>query len=128
VKVLSVRPEWAWAIMCADPPKTVENRTWRTRYRGELGIHASKRRDPAAREFMAARFGIEVPRVVPTGMILGTVQLADIVRNATSGWANPGDLWHWLLADRAPWPVPVPVNGGLGLWDWKPAALEAETR
>ena len=59
MKILSVRPEWAWAIMFADPPKTVENRSWQTKYRGELGIHASKRPAPAARRFMASQFGIE---------------------------------------------------------------------
>ena len=126
MKILSVRPEWAWAIMFADPPKMVENRSWQTKYRGELGIHASKRPSPAARRFMASQFGIEVPRVVPAGVILGTVKLKDIVRNTASGWADPDSLWHWLLAARAPWPVPVPVNGSLRLWDWEPAALEAK--
>jgi hypothetical protein len=118
MKVLSVRPEWAWAIMFADPPKTTENRTWRTKHRGETGIHASIRPDPEAREFMDRRFGIQVPRVVPRGMILGTINLLDCVRGAADLWADPGDLWHWLLANRKPWPEPVPARCDLGLWDW----------
>lgn len=42
-KVLSLRPEWAWAVLFADPPKIVENRSWRTKHRGRLLIHASLR-------------------------------------------------------------------------------------
>jgi ASCH domain len=114
---LSVRPEWAWAVLFADPPKNVEVRTWRSRYRGEIGIHASLRPDPEARPFMA-QLGIEVPAVLPRGMILGTVDLRDCVRDAASPWADPGDFWYWLLADRKPWPVPVRAKGDLGLWEW----------
>ena len=51
-------------------------------------------------------------------MILGTVNLLYCVRGGADLWADPGDLWHWLLANRKPWPEPVPARGDLGLWDW----------
>ena len=35
---LSVRQPWAWAIVSGY--KDVENRTWKTNYRGDLWIHA----------------------------------------------------------------------------------------
>jgi hypothetical protein len=38
-RVLSIHPEWAWAIMFAG--KDVENRDWPTTNRGRLLIHAS---------------------------------------------------------------------------------------
>ena len=43
MKALSVRQPWAWAIAAAG--KDVENRTWRTDYRGLIAIHASARPD-----------------------------------------------------------------------------------
>ena len=38
---LSVRQPWAWALLFGG--KDVENRTWSTRCRGRIWIHASKR-------------------------------------------------------------------------------------
>lgn len=114
MKTLSVRPEWSWAILHAG--KLVENRSWATRYRGRLLIHASLRPDRAARGFMAA-LGIEVPAVALRGVILGSVVLVDVVDDADSPWAEPGQK-HWLLRDPEPWPVPVAAKGDLGLWDW----------
>jgi hypothetical protein len=113
-KTLSVRPEWAHALMYLG--KATENRSWRTKYRGRLLIHASLRPDPSAREF-AARLGLEVPAVVPRGAILGSVVLVDVVNDSTSPWAEPG-AWHWLLEDPQPWSEPVPAKGELGIWDW----------
>ena len=40
ITVLSVRQPWAW-LLC-EGLKDVENRNWRTNYRGELFIHAGK--------------------------------------------------------------------------------------
>lgn len=40
ITVLSVRQPWAW-LLC-EGLKNVENRNWRTNYRGELYIHAGK--------------------------------------------------------------------------------------
>jgi len=45
---LSVRPPWAQAIVAGV--KDVENRSWKTRYRGPVLIHASQRFDPSARD------------------------------------------------------------------------------
>lgn len=40
IKVLTVKQPWAHLIV--DNIKDVENRTWQTKYRGELYIHTSK--------------------------------------------------------------------------------------
>ena len=42
-----MRPPWAWATIYGG--KDVENRSWRTAYRGPLLIHASLHPDPGAR-------------------------------------------------------------------------------
>jgi ASCH domain len=114
MKTLSVRPEWSWAILFGR--KSVENRSWATWYRGRLLIHASLRPDREARPFMAA-LGVQLPAVVPRGVILGSVVLVDVVDGSPSPWAEPG-LKHWLLEDPQPWREPVPAKGDLGLWEW----------
>ncbi len=120
MKTLSVRPEWAHLILHGG--KLTENRTWRTKYRGPLLIHASLRPDPEARGF-AAGLGLEIPAVVPRGAILGSVYLVDVVDDSDSPWAEPGQQ-HWLLECPQPWPEPVPAKGDLGLWDFElPAEL-----
>ncbi len=94
--------------MIIDGMKAVENRSWRTLHRGTLAIHAAARVDRQG----AKRFpGVEGPR----GVILGTVQLIDVVLDSDSPWAAPG-AWHWLLGSPCPWETPVPATGRLGLW------------
>ncbi len=42
MKALNVRQPWAWMIACGY--KTIETRTWSTKYRGDILIVASKKR------------------------------------------------------------------------------------
>jgi hypothetical protein len=125
VKCLSVKQPWAWAIMAGL--KDVENRSWepyervrgqRVKVRGRLLIHASARPDDEGRRFIAS-LGVQTPRDLPNGVILGSVVLADVVTNSTSPWADPGQK-HWLVRDPIPWPAPIPALGKLGLWEWTP--------
>jgi hypothetical protein len=53
--VLTIRNPWAWAIVHGGKP--VENRGWRTAYRGPLLIHAGARSrwDPAGAQFPLLR-------------------------------------------------------------------------
>lgn len=108
MKALTFRQPWASLVMAGI--KDVENRTWRTNYRGRLVIHASSGID---REGMN-----EHGRLIadyPHGAILGTVELVDIVRDSTSPWAI-AENWHWCLADPRPYDVPIPAKGKLRLW------------
>ena len=43
MKVLSVRQPWAWALIHGG--KDIENRDWKTNYRGPLAIHAGQKFD-----------------------------------------------------------------------------------
>ncbi len=116
MKAITIRQPWASLIMAGI--KTVENRTWRTSYRGPLLIHAGAGTD---REAMA-RYGHLLPGW-PAGVILGTVDLTGCVRDHPSPWAEP-DCWNWLLARPRPLAVPVPARGRLGLWDVPDALAE----
>src|SRR5437016_10859136 len=44
MKALSVRQPWAWLIV--NGHKDIENRSWQTKFRGKLLIHAGQRFDP----------------------------------------------------------------------------------
>lgn len=43
IKTLSIQQPWSWAIIHGG--KNIENRTWRTKYRGPIFIHTSKKID-----------------------------------------------------------------------------------
>jgi hypothetical protein len=91
IKALSVKQPWASRI--ASGEKTVEYRSWATRYRGDILIVASK--SPVAKG-------------LPSGMALCIVSLDDCLR-------LPGGGYGWQLSNvRAV--APFPVRGSLGLY------------
>jgi hypothetical protein len=90
MKVLSVRQPWAGLIV--EGVKPVENRTWATRYRGPLAIHAGARWDDdggleVARRLLAAEGVPEWPELCGlTGGVIGMVELVDCVSAHPSPW------------------------------------------
>lgn len=122
MKALTIHPVWAWAIMAGH--KRVENRTWATKHRGRLAIHAAansaaaRKSDAIARQTLAA-VGIEVPEEVTSGALLGTVELVDIVEAADDRVAGDhlatGPLC-WMLEDPRPLSEPVPMKGQQSIW------------
>lgn len=111
MKALTVRQPWASLIMAGV--KDIENRTWRTKHRGKLTIHAGRAdRGPHTREAWHAVAALNLD--TPTGVLLGTVDLFDITENSASAWAVP-EHYHWQL--RNPKRMrPVAAKGRLGLW------------
>jgi hypothetical protein len=108
MKALTVRQPWAWAILHAG--KDIENRTWRTKHRGTLAIHASLSR--AGHWTLPDR--VIPPTNLERGAILGIVVVVDVVDRSTSDWfLGP---FGWALADPYPLSQAVPCRGGLGLW------------
>jgi len=115
-KCLSIRQPWVQLIL--DGIKDVENRSWQTLYRGPLLIQAGLRveRDLVARyRREAARRGARWPEVLPTGGILGIVNLVDCAERSKSKWHNRGAI-GWVL--REPMHIPMlSYKGRLGLFD-----------
>jgi hypothetical protein len=110
--VLTLRQPWASAVFRAG--KNVENRTWSTPYRGRLWIHAAKnpRREDSRRQ---ERRGLWLPEEpLPRGVILGCVELVDVVERNDSPWALR-DHFHWLLRRPMLLKRPVARDGRLGL-------------
>ena len=116
MKVLTVRQPWAHAII--NLGKDVENRVWRTHYRGPLLIHAAAQRPSNPREMLAEYMrrppSEENLRNLPLGAIVGAVELWNCIENSDSRWADEGE-WHWLV--QSPRPIkPIECTGRLGLW------------
>lgn len=116
MKGISIRQPWPWAILhlpSADR-KDVENRTWATKYRGPLVIHAGKQYDHEGHEFIRREMGLMIPKDLPCGGIVGKVEMRDCVTNHTSRWFfGP---CGWLFGS----PVPLrfyPYPGKLGFME-----------
>jgi hypothetical protein len=116
LKVIVIRQPWAWLIV--NGFKDVENRTWRTRYRGALIIQASAA-PPGSGELQefrkfALKRGAILPEQFETGGIVGIVQLADCVTRSRSKWFH-GPV-GWVLSDPRKLSF-IELKGRLGLFD-----------
>jgi hypothetical protein len=102
-----------WASLIIEGHKDIENRGWRTQYRGLLIIHAGKavdRDSPKKHGHL-----LHDPDHLLHGYLLGTVKLVGCVTTAKSRWAVHGQF-HWILEDPRPFRSPVPMRGSLRLW------------
>jgi hypothetical protein len=129
-RVLTVQQPWASLIVSGLKP--VENRSWRTPYRGPLLIHAAALRYDDEGERRLRRAGLPLPpaparlpgqaalwsrplsETLPRGCIVGRVILTDCVRDFDSPWAERG-AWHWLLSTPEPAIRPLRCKGALNL-------------
>ncbi|WP_430611554.1 ASCH domain-containing protein [Flavobacterium sp. JP2137] len=121
-KALSIKQPWAELIALGI--KNIENRTWKTSFRGRFLIHASKVSDKHCSLNVAqdaATNGIE-ELDWSLGCIIGEVDLVDCVQRHSSIWADRGDgIWHYVLENPVMYDKPIPVKkGALGFWNYKP--------
>lgn len=95
MKAISIRQPWAWLIV--NGYKDIENRTWDTKYRGPVLIHASSRRPTvaeveAARDILRQTAGEEVARMMPgvntfsLGGIVGIATITGTCESSSSPW------------------------------------------
>lgn len=116
---LSIRQPWAWAILHAG--KDIENRTWPTRFRGRILIHAAKTWDADGEDtlddlgFCCPTEG-ELSAQGQLGAIVGEVTLADCleVEECDSEWAT--GPYCFVLEDPLAYETPIPYRGRLGLF------------
>ena len=117
---LSIRQPWAWLILHSG--KDVENRTWRTNFRGRILIHAAKgitrREYEAAQRFndFVAGSPSQMPAMsdLPRGGIVGEVEIVDCQQCSRSIWHDAG-AWGFILRDPRPLPF-QPCKGRLGIF------------
>lgn len=118
-----------WAAVVVDGAKPIENRTWRRDVSGVVLVHAGKRFDADAVQFIqnACRaLDITVPTAralaaAPRGAIVGVVRITDCVRpefvtdSRARVWAfGP---WCYRIDRAAAFDEPVPYRGELGFFD-----------
>lgn len=109
MKAISVKNPWAWAIIYGG--KDIENRTWKTNFRGRVFIHAGLNADKNAPDHV---WDLLPEDVAIFGGIIGTVEIVDCVQASESKWfMGP---WGWVLRDPKPISF-IPYKGRLGLFD-----------
>lgn len=135
MKALTVTQPWATLI--ASGAKRIETRSWRTRYRGPLAIHAAATLPRWAlracfNELIASALGAASIRNLsdlPRGAVVAVAELVDCQpvdelprRLLTAHERRFGDYtpgrYGWVLDDVRLLRRPVPARGALGLWEW----------
>jgi hypothetical protein len=99
MKAISIRPQWAWAIMYAG--KDIENRTWKTKIRGTIAVHASQTMSRGDYEWALEKIKEIRPRAkVPAyeamvrGAIIGLVDVVGCQERTKSDWHFRGNYGH----------------------------------
>jgi len=147
MKTITIKQPWASLIV--QGIKDIENRTWPTKFRGRVLVHASakiwneellglmtfdqvdKISEYGIREFFAGS------RV--TGAIIGSVEIVDCVINHESIWAEKVEMpagiymgeeliYNWVLANPILFPEPIPAKGKLSFWDFPGILAEPEEK
>lgn len=115
-----------FASLITNGEKWVENRSWETKYRGSLAIHAGK-----GTQYLTAK---QLENHV-TVAIVATCELVACVNRIAPTTAQRNELeryyrwddfllhkhaegpWCWVLHEVRPAVQPVGINGKQGLWD-----------
>lgn len=143
MKAITVWQPWAGAL--AAGIKENETRSWPTKYRGPIAIHAAMKAiqhtwsdlymSDEAREVICRRLGlpeiIDGPAAFSMGCILATAELVDCIKNTPEFVATLsadelalGDYtlgrYAWKLANAQKLPEPILIAGKQGLWEWNP--------
>lgn len=126
MKVLTIKQPWATLIMQGD--KRFEFRSWQTKYRGELLIHAGKGIDKDAMKRLAKY----LPENIPLGKILGKVKLVDCIKmtpefkemllkenNEIYTKSSFEENYGWQLKDVEVFKEPIEAKGHLSLWEYE---------
>jgi len=143
MKALTIKQPWASLI--AHGIKDIENRTWRTNFRGRIYIHASAK---SVGNDLETIINYEQFKSIPedlqhyftngiwqTSTIIGEVDIIDCVINHPSIWAEkaqPYDfdefyfplykkpVYNWVLANPVLYDKPIlNVKGKLRFWEYE---------
>jgi hypothetical protein len=121
MRIISIKQPWASLIVAGARNietgeiifKDIENRTWPTKYRGPLLIHASGRPDAISQDEIARRFGVQLALDAPVGGVIGVADLIDCVSEHSSKWHVAGH-YGFVLANARGLPF-VPWRGALSI-------------
>lgn len=130
-----------WATLIAIGAKQYETRSWPTKHRGEIAIHAGKKSDNEAckePEIRAALewYGYTVDNL-PTGAVVATAKLTNCLKSLdtwTDGYELEGNRlvyspeyefgdftpgrYAWEMSDVKLLNEPISAKGQQRLWNW----------
>ena len=125
MKVLTIKQPWATLIM--QGYKRFEFRSWQTKYRGDLLIHAGKGIDKEA----IKRLEKYLPEELPTGKILGKVTLVDCIKMSPEfkeellkenrdiyTKSSFQENYGWQMDNVQVFKDPIEAKGHLSLWEY----------
>ena len=134
MKVITIKQPFASLI--ASGLKEYEFRTWRTKYRGEILIHAGLGVDKKAMEKFK-HLNLEYPK----GCIIAKVNLADCIKiddNARKMLKEKNELVYSNIIENTDWNgygfrlenvekiIPINIKGKLSLWEIDDSLLTKE--
>jgi len=139
MKAITIKQPWATLIALRE--KQFETRSWQTKHRGAIAIHAGKSIDKTACVSFSdvlKKHGIKSTSELPTGVIIATANLVDchkvISNNDNTAKMHSGliirgneyDLgnyeegrYAWELDNVKMIPKPLSAKGQLSLWEWQ---------
>ncbi len=145
MKALSIKQPWATLI--AHGIKDIENRTWKTKFRGRIYIHASAKEVPdkdfsfSKEQHYVIHENAYDADILNAGLdksaIIGEVDIIDCVINHPSIWAEQtkvigqtieGDplysgkpIYNWVLDNAVLYEKPIlNIKGSLSFWEPNP--------
>lgn len=125
MKVLTIKQPWAELII--DGYKAYEFRSWKTKYRGKILIHAGM----SLENDMVERFkdyhleytmGAIIGEAILEDCILVDKEFNDQLRSIDPivyGKSNHVETYAWKLTNIVKYDNPIPIKGKLGLWNYK---------
>lgn len=125
MKALSILQPWAWLIVHGY--KDIENRTWRTNFRGRFLVHAGKRwgREQVNDYLWVIAntdIGLDIPPLFAfenevgfRGAIVGEATITDCISQSNSMWFN--GPYGFLLSNPRAYDQPIPQRGALGFFN-----------
>jgi hypothetical protein len=142
MKTLTIKQPWAALIVHGI--KDIENRTWPTKFRGRILIHAGASSVGSLHEVTTAAQKVSFCDQAMGSMkafdcqnlsdarsaIIGSVEIVDCVENHPSVWAENNEdlpvdgeiikpIYNWVLANPILFDNPIlDVKGRLSLWEY----------
>jgi len=137
MKTITIKQPYAYLI-CSGL-KDIENRTWPTKFRGRVLIHASAKPvklNPLYVQWRKLSYGQRMlveSNLLPNSAIIGSVEIVDCVINHSSIWAEKSYqhfaeeqkkpiseqiIYNWVLANPILFDNPIPAKGKLSFWDF----------
>ncbi len=128
MKALTVKNPYAWLI--ASGIKDVENRSWKTNFRGRIYIHSAathlSHKDTSlhftTNQWMSLDPEIQnncLLELFPKSSIIGEVDIVDCIKESGKVWGLENNF-HWILENAELYNEPIKnIKGKLSFWEFE---------